>query len=272
MIDCIFADISSWQPAHVDMKAYKQFSEQNGCKSRIVLRVSEGVGVKDQHFENYWQACIEAGIEEIYLYHYAYPNLNPDATKEAEWFLECVGDKYKQAAGLMLDLEQNESKLWAIAFGEHVQEKINRFIYDSYSHIKEYLADERVAELFELVIADWTFNPDIRPGPIPPWKNIAWLQFSDRGHVGGIGGFVDVNVFISGETVPPPQPPIEHTYVIASGDTLWAIAQKLHVDEYALCMQNHTHLNKTAIEHGFSSCDMPGSRCHWIFPGDTLSY
>lgn len=55
-------------------------------------------------------------------------------------------------------------------------------------------------------------------------------------------------------------------YIVVSGDTLYEIASKEHVDEAALYSKNQGIIESTAKAHGFSSSD----HGHWIFPGEKL--
>lgn len=65
----------------------------------------------------------------------------------------------------------------------------------------------------------------------------------------------------SGQTAPT-----YRTYTVRSGDTLYAIASRYHVDEPALYSLNSGTIETTARSHGFSSSD----HGHWIFPGEIL--
>lgn len=56
------------------------------------------------------------------------------------------------------------------------------------------------------------------------------------------------------------------TYTVKSGDTLYGIASKFHVDEPALYALNASVIEATAKSHNFSSSD----HGHWIFPGEVL--
>lgn len=56
------------------------------------------------------------------------------------------------------------------------------------------------------------------------------------------------------------------TYTVRSGDTLYAIASRYHVDEPALYSLNAGTIEATARAHNFGSSD----HGHWIFPGEVL--
>jgi GH25 family lysozyme M1 (1,4-beta-N-acetylmuramidase) len=206
MGNALFVDISSFQdPARVNWAAYKAWSAQGDGISRALLRSDQGVGVKDSAFEQFWAAAVAVGIDELYLYHYAYPNLHPGtsgAVSEAQSMEATIGGRLRPRDRVMLDLEQNEDSTWAMAFGQELARwhptASKPVIYDSLSHIQQFLQDPALQVVFDLALADWTFDPSSRPAAPAPWSHYVWLQFSDRLAVPGMPGIVDANVFLGG--------------------------------------------------------------------------
>lgn len=214
MSNALFVDISSWQnPVQVDWLAYKTWSAQGDGISRILFRDDQGIGVVDSAFEQFWAAALRVGIDEIFVYHYAYPNMHPGAAgaaAEAQSMESVVGSRLRPRDKVMLDLEQNESSGWAIAFGQELLKwhptASRPVIYDSLSHIQQFLTDPQLAQIYDLGLAAWTFDPNSRPKAPAPWTSYTWLQYSDRLVVPGIPGVVDANVFLGGDFMVPQGP------------------------------------------------------------------
>lgn len=221
MGNALFVDISSWQkPALINWSAYKAWSAEGDGISRILLRDDQGVGVKDSAFEQCWAGATGAGVEQIFVYHYAYPNLHPGAagaTAEAESMQQIVGARLRKNDRVMLDLEQNESSAWALAFGTQLKSwhpTANKpVLYDSLAHIQQFLTASALPQLFDLALAKWTNDPNSRPAAPPPWPRYAWLQYTDAAQVPGMPGKVDANVFLGGERV---------DYRVQQAKTIWA--------------------------------------------------
>jgi GH25 family lysozyme M1 (1,4-beta-N-acetylmuramidase) len=206
-----FADLSQFQPANIDWQAYKQWSAQGDGISRVALRSSYGVGYKDVHFAQYRQGALNAGIDQIIFYHYAYPSLNP-ALLEANSQFNIVGSVRPQDI-LILDFEENvDAANSAWAFTWLTQQELNYGgklpgIYASSAYIQQRLQDARLAR-YPLWLANWQFTPDERP-PVPkPWASYEFVQYTDRAtNVPGIQGTVDADIFL-GVTIQPEDQPI----------------------------------------------------------------
>src|SRR5580765_2647728 len=178
-----FCDVSQFQPANIDWQAYKAWSAIADGISRVAIRSSYGVGYKDVHFAQYRQGALAAGIDQILFYHYSYPSLN-SAVNEANSQRQIVGDVRPQDL-LVLDFEENvdaATSAWALAWlaqqEANYSGKLPR-IYASSAYIQERLNDSRLAK-YPLWLANWTFNPNIRP-PVPtPWSSYEIVQYTDH--------------------------------------------------------------------------------------------
>lgn len=226
----LYADISSFQ-AVSDWPAYVGWSKQWDGMARILLRSSQGVGVPDTSFEQFWSNAVAQGIDRIGVYHYAYPNLQPGsagAQQEADYFASVVGNRLRPDDWLMLDLEQQEQGAWALAFGQRLRAHYPStpiWLYDSLSHIQQFFRDPALAALFALNVADYTLDPNARPACPSPWASYVSIQFSDKYDVPGIGP-CDANVWL-GEVMAVPQGPFVSYTVgkeIPAGTTLDTLA------------------------------------------------
>lgn len=206
----MFIDVSSFQnPADLDWQQYKAASAAGDGISRILLRIDQGVGVKDSAVEVFWSEAVAHGIDSIGFYHYAYPNLHPGiagAQAEAQSMEQLVGSRLRPNDFIMLDLEQNESSAWALYFGLELQKwhPVNSkpVVYDSLSRIAAYLTDPALVAIYDLAVADWTNDPASRPQAPAPWPGYRWLQFTDKLTAPWYtGGPIDANVFTGVETM-----------------------------------------------------------------------
>lgn len=192
-----YADISAWQPATIDWRAYKQWS------SIVALRSSYGVGYTDAHYQAYRSGAEAAGLRIIH-YHYAYPGIN-SAVDEANWQLKVVGPIGPNDL-LMLDYEENNARAnaaWALAW--LAQQEANYsgklpLIYASDGYVRSRLQDARLSK-YPLVLADWQFSASERPACPPPWTSYIAVQYTDKQtNVPGIAGAIDANVWLGPET------------------------------------------------------------------------
>src|SRR5690348_5154664 len=221
MSNALFVDISSWQGTAIDWQTYKAWSASGDGISRVLLRSDQGEQDEDSTFEADWSNAVAAGIDEIFVYHYAYPNLHPGAAgavAEAQSMERILGGRLRANDKVMLDLEQNESSAWALAFGQEMQRwhptASKPVLYDALAHVQAVLTDPALPAIFDLALADWTFDPSSRPSAPAPWPRYVWLQFSDKLAVPGMPGVVDANVFLRGAPVAVPQGPF---YSVTAG-------------------------------------------------------
>lgn len=249
MGDALFVDISSWQPDQIDWAQYDAWSAQGDGFSRVLLRSSQGVGYTDSHFEHYWSSATSAGTRQIGIYHYAYPQYNsPEA--EADWCWKVVNNRLRPGDFLMLDYEEDTVHAtadWAYRWLVRIQQHSGSlpYCYSYLSFIQRRLQDKRLAS-FPLVLAKWTFNPDVRPPAPAPWSTITILQYSDSGSVPGIGGRVDMDVYLGVPVMPLPEGPFIDVTVGApggppKGTSLKKIGDQFGYDEHTLKAIQYEH-------------------------------
>lgn len=200
----LFVDMSAFQPTNIDWQAYKAWSATGDGKSRVALRSSYGTGYKDSHFDDFRKAALAAGIDAILYYHYAYPQFNR-ATDEADWQRAVVG-KIRPGDVLILDYEEMvpaATWLWALSWlGRQETNYSGQLpgIYASDSYIRSRIQEPVLAK-YPLWLANWQFDPDVRPPCPPPWKHYNWLQYTDRAtNIPGVPGIVDADISITGES------------------------------------------------------------------------
>lgn len=169
--------------------------------SFALCKATEGVGWADRSFATNWRGCRQAGLRRG-AYHFARPGLGNLPSAEADWFVQQVHETGDLLPGdvLALDLEDNGVAVqedlagWALAWLEAVERTTGRrpllYSYPAYLEQHGLMAAPALAR-FPLWLASWRRTPPLAP---PPWRSIAIWQYTSRGEVPGITGFVDLNV------------------------------------------------------------------------------
>lgn len=197
-----FVDISVFNDPSIDWQAYRAWSQQGDGVSRVAMRSSYGVGFVDQHFAAYRAGALAAGIDQIFYYHYGYPNFN-NPVDEADYQHSIVGDIRPQDL-IILDYEEDVAQAtasWAITWlarqEAHYRGKLP-CIYSYPDFITRRLQDSRLAK-YPLWYANWTFDPNRRPPAPAPWTNYEAVQYTDKAtNIPGIDGSVDASIFLGG--------------------------------------------------------------------------
>ncbi len=186
----LFVDISVFQPAVVDWSLYLPWSARNDGRARLSIRATEGTGVRDGHYARYRSESIaeaaKLGIPlDLIHYHFSDPDLNsPQA--EADFFRSVVGSLDGRATDVwMLDFEKNvpqSNASWALGWCRRAESNFNGLIgtiYASKSFAEARLQDTRLAR-YSYTMADWTFDPNVRPSCPLPWRKYQYLQWTDQ--------------------------------------------------------------------------------------------
>ena len=209
MAASLFVDISSANaaPSTIDWHAYKAWSAQGDGISRVSLKSSEGAGIVDKFYYEYRAGAEAAGIDEIYHYHYARPDLNNSPQQEADYQAANIG-AIRARDLVMLDYEgniQNDptgfTSEWAYQWLSIQEGRYARLptIYSFLSFIEGQLQDSRLAK-FLLTFTDPTGDPNVTPACPPPWHTYTFLQYSwSAVNIPGIPGKVDADIYRGGE-------------------------------------------------------------------------
>ena len=191
-----FVDISAWQPETIDWGAYRTWAKSFDGVSRVAIRSSYGYGYTDTHYTAYRAGALEAGIDVIIYYHYAYPQYNSPAA-EAQWQRSVVG-LIRPQDSILLDLEEQAPNVnnWAYEWLTRCEASYGKILalYANDSYIRAYLQDTRLVR-FPLFLANWQFSPTERPACPPPWTTYAYLQYTDRASIPGMPGPVDASLY-----------------------------------------------------------------------------
>lgn len=216
-----------------------------------IIRVGYGRDMAKQDDARF-KANIEGALAQglrVGVYIYSYAKTEDSARSEANHVLRLIAPyKEKLTLPVYYDLEENGTengaKERAIIFGDII-EKAGLWcgIYASLSWWTTYL---KGLDRFTKWVAAWGSNNGSIPSNKPNIQGLDLWQYTSKGKVNGIGGYVDCNEllnpniggYIKPNTTPKPQAPIKEdpkpqveepsyfTYTIKKGDTLSGIAKK----------------------------------------------
>lgn len=265
-------DISAWQRGIDTASVPSDF---------VIIKATEGLGYVNDDCDRAYQQAKAAG-KKLGVYHFA--DGNSSGVAEADYFVDNI-QGYIGEAILVLDWETDAVNCgpgYAKAFLDRVQARtgIKPMIYMSGSVVNEWDWSAVVAGDYGLWVAYYSkdscdgYWPDAPMYPISDWAGAAMLQYTSGGYLPGWGDRLDLNVFygdhaawdayagggtgVTPQPQPTPTPEAQEnaqntgTYIVQSGDTLSAIA-----DRYGTTYQHLAAIN------GIADPDL-------IYPGDVI--
>ncbi|MTI85567.1 MAG: hypothetical protein FH756_17140 [Firmicutes bacterium] len=194
--NCKGIDVSHWQ-GDINWNLVK-----NDGIYFSFIKATEGVDYEDPKFTKNLKEGKKAGVL-VGGYHFCTPSSEGDALNEAKYFINVTNKNGGfRAFDLppVIDIEKdnglNREKISKIVrtWVEYVKKetKVQPIIYSYKSFIKEYLDES----LFDIPL--WLAHYDIKQAPgLLGWKSWLFWQYTDKGHVNGINGAVDLNLFHS---------------------------------------------------------------------------
>lgn len=246
-------DVSNWQ-GYIDYQKVKQ----SGIEV-VYIKASQGSNLKDAYFDINYKNAKNNGLK-VGFYHFLTAKNTQEAEKEAQFFASVISNKTPECK-LVLDYEifggvsVTEINNIATVFLETTKRLTNKevIIYSDLYNAKTVFSRE-LADKYPLWVADYTSNENIEKQQTN-WKNWTGWQYTDRGVVNGISGYVDRDKYVKEifleETseIPRNDNPNEDkssntrtvTYTVQSGDTLWQIANK-----YGTTVQEIANINRIA--------------------------
>jgi len=200
-------DISKWQ-GNID------YSKVKSSTNFVIMKATEGYGYTDPKFKDNQKGFRNTGIAMGY-YHYARPDLGNTPEKEADWFINTIGE-LKLGEILALDYEVNYSNPvnWCKKFLDRVKSKtgVKPLLYINLATNNKYDWSSVVKGDYGLWLAYWDGSLTARPKT--DWPFIAIKQYGSDTKVSGISGNVDGDVFFGDIATfkkygynPPPTPP-----------------------------------------------------------------
>lgn len=221
-------DVSEWQ-GDIDFNRVR-----DAGKEVVYIRSSAGSDYIDPYFERNYERAKASGLK-VGVYHYTTARNLDEAREEARFFAAVIGGKNIDCKPAM-DFEYfpglNSAQATAIAeeFTSALAEYSGKepAIYsDAYNARNTFRGD---LGRYSLWIAEYGAR---EPQDSPTWDYWSGWQYSDRGRVDGIEGFVDLDDFTEGmflndddASVPTKEQERVINYRVEPGNTLWGLAQK----------------------------------------------
>lgn len=245
-------DVSGWQ-GEIDFSQVK-----NSGIDFVYIKSSEGQNTVDSYFRRNYEGARSNGLN-IGFYHYVRARTTEEAILEAEHFANTIAGTVPTCK-LAMDFENfgnlsiSEINEIAKVFLERVQELTNKemIIYSNTSSARTIFSWE-LANEYPLWVAQYYVNNPSDNGKWSVWEG---FQYTDRGTVPGINGYVDRDRFTSKilldnkEEIPSNEENNENNentgdasncirYTIQRGDTLSEIAQRYNTTVNELVRLNN---------------------------------
>lgn len=281
-------DVSNWQ-GYIDYNRVRQ----SGIEV-VYIKASEGTRFKDPYFEYNYQNAKANGLK-VGFYHFLTATNTEQARKQAQFFASVIAGKDPDCK-LAMDFEQFNGEISvtqineiAQAFMQKLQELTGKEIV-VYSNLNDALKvfNTKTAR-YPLWLAYWGDYNSLQ-NIQASWQTWIGVQYTSRGVVPGIEGYVDRNRFtqniLLGEctncpSVEPPEPEKgqEIYYTVKRGDTLWSIANRYGTTVQQIVQKNNiTNPNliypgqnlriTTSLNEGLTN-EM-GHRIYTVVRGDNL--
>ncbi len=233
----------------IDVSRYQGYIDYSRVRSSgieiVYIRSSLGNSYVDPYFRQNYNNAKSNGLK-VGFYHYVVARNTTEAKEEARFFASTIAGLQPDCL-LAMDFEQlnglssYEVSQISLAFLQELESLTNKkaVVYsDSYN--ANNMFDRTISSRYPLWIAEYGVE---RPntGNWPNW--IGW-QYTDKGEIPGINGYVDRDTFTNNiflnDTTPIDDPDVRDEdstkaiyYRIKRGDTLYAIAR-----EYGVTVSN----------------------------------
>ena len=255
-------DVSNWQ-------GYINYDRVRSDGVDVVyIKASQGSNIKDAYFDINYENAKANGLK-VGFYHFLTATNTEQAVEEARFFASVIANKVPDCK-LVLDYEVfggvrvEEINQISEVFLETTKRLTNKevILYSDLSNAQNLFGRE-LSENYGLWLAyygDYRELENVQTN----WENFMGIQYSDRGRVSGINGFVDMDkyseeIFLDEVSeIPVIENPKEITntktinYTIKRGETLWDIAR-----EYGTTVQEIANINNI-------------QNPNLIFPGETI--
>ena len=231
-------DVSNWQ-------RYINYSQVKASGIEVVyIKASEGTTYKDPYFETNYQNAKANGLK-VGFYHFLTARNTQQARAQAQFFASVISGKSPDCK-LAMDYEQfyegnsiAEINQIAQAFMERLQELTGKevIVYSNLNDARNVFNSE-ISSRYPLWLAYWGDYNNLQ-NISSNWQIFEGVQYTNKGVVPGINGYVDRNRFTQNilleectecPSTEPPEPEEgqengqESYYIVKSGDTLSSIA------------------------------------------------
>lgn len=259
-------DVSVFQ-GQVDFSAARQ-----GGVEIVYIRASYGRTGVDARFYQNCAAAQAAGIP-FGFYHYLSGTTPEAARQEAEHFASLIRDQpYSCRPALDFEghreLSKTQATAVALAFLQRVEQLlgVRPMIYADRSTASTQLG-AAVAE-YPLWLAQWGVSAPRLSGT--PWTQWAGWQYTNKGLVPGVAGYVDRDRFTEAVLVSKDSG-ASFLYTVRRGDTLWALARRFGTTISAIAADNGIRdPNLIYVNQVLRIQGEQGERSYTVQVGDTL--
>ena len=230
-------DVSSWQRS-IDFEQVK-----NEGIDVVYIKSSEGRTLRDPYFERNYEMAKANGLK-VGFYHYVTARTIEDAIIQAKFFASVIEGKepdcklamdFESFGNLSID-EINQIGLTFMRTVEEITGKETVIYSNTYNARTKF---EGEITNYPLWLAQWQVS---KPSDNGKWDTWAGWQYTSKGQIAGINGYVDRDkfteaMFLSGvspvptptptpepEPEPSPKPENTTTIIIQWGDTLSQLA------------------------------------------------
>lgn len=243
-------DVSNWQ-GNIDYAQVKK----TGIDV-VYIKASEGTTYKDPYFERNYANAKSNGLK-VGFYHFVTATNTQSARQQAQFFASVISGKSPDCK-LAMDFEQfrggitvNQINEISKVFLETVEQLTGKktVIYSNLNDAQKIFSRE-LANKYPLWIAYWG-NEKGLINSSSNWQKWEGWQYTSRGIVAGVNGYVDRNKFTENilleecTNCPPVDNPNsgEETqnvyYTVKRGDTLSSIAIKYQTTVQQIAGENH---------------------------------
>ena len=242
-------DVSNWQ-GNIDYAQVKSAGIEV-----VYIKASEGTTFKDPYFERNYANAKANGLK-VGFYHFVTATNVQSAREQAQFFASVISGKTPDCK-LAMDFEQfrggisvNEINEISKVFLETVQQLTGKevVIYSNLNDAQRVFSRE-LANQYPLWVAYWGSESGLLNSS-SNWQNWEGWQYTSRGIVAGVNGYVDRNRFTDNIFLEECTncPPVENPntgeeaqltyYTVKKGDTLSAIANRYQTTVQQLVTEN----------------------------------
>lgn len=242
-------DVSNWQ-GNIDYAQVKSAGIEV-----VYIKASEGTTFKDPYFERNYANAKANGLK-VGFYHFVTATNVQSAREQAQFFASVISGKTPDCK-LAMDFEQfrggitvSEINEISKVFLETVQQLTGKevVIYSNLNDAQRVFSRE-LANQYPLWVAYWGSESGLL-NSTSNWQNWEGWQYTSRGIVAGVNGYVDRNRFTDNIFLEECTncPPVENPntgeeaqltyYTVKRGDTLSAIANRYQTTVQQLVTEN----------------------------------
>ena len=242
-------DVSNWQ-GNIDYAQVKSAGIEV-----VYIKASEGTTFKDPYFERNYANAKANGLK-VGFYHFVTATNVQAAREQAQFFASVISGKTPDCK-LAMDFEQfrggitvSEINEISKVFLETVQQLTGKevVIYSNLNDAQRVFSRE-LANQYPLWVAYWGSESGLL-NSASNWQNWEGWQYTSRGIVAGVNGYVDRNRFTDNIFLEECTncPPVENPntgeeaqltyYTVKRGDTLSAIANRYQTTVQQLVTEN----------------------------------